>query len=480
MPGPRVRFAPSPTGYLHLGSARSALYNWLWARGQGGRFILRVEDTDRERSTDESLQVTLESLRWLGLDWDEGPGVGGDCGPYMQTERLSIYADFADRLVRSGHGYRCYCTREELAAAREAQKRAGEPAFRYPGTCRERRDEPDRPHVIRLRAPAEGATAWDDRVKGRIEVRHETLQDSVLVRTDGVPLYNFGATVDDITMEISLVARGDDHMINTPIQILLYQAFGVEPPQFAHLPMILGADGQKLSKRHAAVAVLEYRDAGYLADGVINYLARLGWSHGDQEIFTRQELIEKFGWDHVGTTGSRYDAKKFEYVQAEHLRMLPHAETARHALPFVEARGAHCDADDPRLVNAIQFVKLRSTTLADIARDVDYFLREPPEMEDKSRQKHLVPAAASTLRKLAAVLGDVEPFEIEPIEARVTAWMEGEGLTMKDVAQAARVAMTGRTRSPGLFEVMWVLGKATTTARLLAGAVLAEAAGGAG
>ncbi|MBW2509045.1 MAG: glutamate--tRNA ligase, partial [Deltaproteobacteria bacterium] len=360
----RVRFAPSPTGYLHIGGVRTALYSWLWARRHGGTFILRIEDTDRERSTDESIQIVLESMRWLGLDWDEGPEVGGDHGPYVQSERLHIYAQFAERLIENGHAYRCYATKEEIAAAREAHQRSGtKDGFRFESPWRDRSDSPEQAsarHVIRFRAPHSGTTSWIDAVKGRIEIPHSTLQDFILIRPDGMPLYNFGCVVDDLTMGVTLVARGDDHVINTAPQILLYRALGAEVPQFAHMPMVLAPNGEKLSKRHAAVGVLEYRDMGYLPDGVINYLARLGWSYGDQEIFTREELIEKFSWDRVGSTAGRYDAKKFLHVQAEHLRMLPDEELARLVIPFLGALGVEVPPDDPTLLKAIPYVKPRA------------------------------------------------------------------------------------------------------------------------
>ena len=475
----RVRFAPSPTGYLHIGGVRTALYSWLWARRHGGTFILRIEDTDRERSTDESIQVVLDSMRWLGLDWDEGPEVGGNHGPYVQSERLHIYAEFAEKLIESGHAYRCYATKEDIATAREAHQKTGtKQGFRFESPWRERTDPPEDPgarHVIRFRAPHSGTTSWDDAVKGTIEIQHSTLQDFILLRPDGMPLYNFGCVVDDMTMGVTLVARGDDHVINTAPQILLYQALGAEVPQFAHMPMVLAPNGEKLSKRHAAVGVLEYRDMGYLPDGVINYLARLGWSYGDQEIFTRQELIDKFDWARVGSTAGRYDAKKFLHVQAEHLRMLPNDELARRTVPFLAELGIDVAAEDPTLDRAIPYVKPRASTLVELAEAVDYFFRDVV-FEDKGKRKFLVPDNARHLLGLADVVSKVDPFDAETLEGTVKAWMEEDELPMKKVAQPARVAMTGRTRSPGLFEVMEVLGQPKTVERLRAAAELASSA----
>ena len=475
----RVRFAPSPTGYLHIGGVRTALYSWLWARQHGGTFILRIEDTDRERSTEASIQVVLESMRWLGLDWDEGPGVGGNHGPYVQSARLAIYSEYAQKLLQSGQAYRCYATKEEIAAARAVHREGGtKDGFRFQSPWRDRTDAPDDPnarHVIRFRAPQEGTTSWVDEVKGKIVIQNSTQQDFILLRPDGIPLYNFGCVVDDLTMGVTLVARGDDHMINTAPQILLYEALGAPAPTFAHMPMVLAPNGEKLSKRHTAVGVLEYRDMGYLPDAVLNYLARLGWSHGDQEIFTRQELIEKFDWDRVGSTAGRYDAKKFLYVQAEHLRMLSAEEIARWTVPFLAKRGIEVEADDPLLLKTIPYVKPRVETFVGVAEAVDYFFRDV-ELEAKGKRKFLVPGNEQHLLRLADVLETVEPFTKERLDAKVKAWLEDNDLPMKVVAQPARVAMTGRTRSPGLFEVMELLGKETTLARLRAGAKIAATA----
>jgi glutamyl-tRNA synthetase len=475
----RVRFAPSPTGYLHIGGVRTALYSWLWARQHSGTFILRIEDTDRQRSTGESIQIVLDSMRWLGLDWDEGPEAGGSHGPYVQSERLDIYADYAKKLIASEHAYRCYATKEEIAEAREAHRQSGvKDGFRFRSPWRDRTDapaDPDARYVIRFRAPDDGTTSWVDKVKGEIEIQNATQQDFVLLRPDGMPLYNFGCVVDDHTMAVTLVARGDDHVINTAPQILLYEALDASIPEFAHMPMVLAPNGEKLSKRHAAVGVLEYRDMGYLPDAVLNYLARLGWSYGDQEIFTRRELIEKFSWDRVGSTAGRYDGKKFLHVQAEHLRMLPDGEIARRSVPFLAKIGIDVAPDDPVLLKTIPYVKPRAETLADVADAVAYFFTDI-ELEPKAKRKFLVEDNAENLRRLADLIESIEPFDKETLDASVKTWLEDNDLPMKVVAQPARVAMTGRTRSPGLFEVMEVLGKEKTLARLRAGAKIAAAA----
>lgn len=475
----RTRFAPSPTGYLHIGGVRTALYSWLFARRHGGRFVLRIEDTDRERNTPEAVQAIFDGLRWAGLDWDEGPDLGGPYGPYRQTERLALYAAQAEALIEAGHAYRCYATQADKEAARAAFVAAGGKAegfvFESPWRDRapERRDEP---HVIRFRTPKEGATGWRDLVRGNIEIPNREVQDFVLMRSDGVPLYNFACVVDDAQMRISHVVRGEEHIINTAPQILLYRALGAEVPAYAHCPVILAQNGQKLSKRHAAVSVREYQEQGYLPDAMLNYLVRLGWSHGDQEIFTRAELIEKFDFEHVGAGGAKYDLKKLAAVQGEHLRMLEPARIAELSLPFVRARGLAVEADDPRLVPAFATVRLRASTLADAAERVDFYFRDPPVMDEPSAKKFLVKAAAPLLGELAQVVRECEPFDEATLEARVNAWAEARGAAMKDFAQAARVALTGRGAAPGLFEIMAVLGREVSERRLRDGHARAERA----
>lgn len=476
MTGDRVRFAPSPTGYLHIGGVRTALYNWLWARQTKGTFILRIEDTDLERSTNESVQVILDAMKWLDLDWDEGPLVGGPNGPYFQTQRTELYKEFADKMIERGTAYRCYATKEELDAERERQAKSGNPYFKYPGWWRDKGPKDwleGKPYVVRLKAPQRGVTGWVDLVKGRIDVPNEQQQDAVLIRGNGIPLYNFGAAVDDITMGITLVARGDDHVVNTPVQILIYEALGYTPPKFAHLPMINGPDGKKLSKRNAAVSVKEYEQMGFLPDAVLNYLARLGWSHGDQEIFSRSEMIEKFDWSHVGRTAAQYDLKKFQFVQSSHLRALSDAEIAAKTRPYLKD-GASIDSDE-RFAAAIATVKTRAVTLVEAAEMVDFYFRDEVLFDDKAVAKFLVPAAEATLREFHAHLAAQPAFERAALEAATHAWLEQKGLKIKDVAQSARVSLTGKAQSPGLYEVLEVLGRERSLARLAAGADKAAA-----
>ena len=475
----RTRFAPSPTGYLHIGGVRTALYSWLYARQHGGQFVLRIEDTDRERNTPEAVQAIYDGLKWVGLNWDEGPDVGGPYGPYRQSERLAMYAEYAQRMIASGHAYRCYATQEEKEAARAAFVAKGGKAegFVFESPWRDRTDgDPQKPHVIRFKTAKEGSTSWVDLVHGEISIPNIQIQDFVMMRGDGMPLYNFACVVDDYGMKITHVVRGEEHMINTAPQIVMYRALGAEPPRFGHCPVILAQNGQKLSKRHASVSVMEYRDQGYLPDAMLNYLMRLGWSHGDQEIFTRKELIEKFDFEHVGTGGAKYDLKKLAAVQGEHLRMLEPAQIAGLALPFVRARGLDVAADDPRLVPAFASVRLRASTLADAAERVDFYFRSEPVFDEASKKKFLVPAAAPHLVQIAQVIEGSETFTEECLEANVNAYLERSGISMKDCAQALRVALTGRSAAPGLFEIMLVLGKAETIKRLARGYELANQA----
>ncbi len=475
---PRVRFAPSPSGYLHIGGARTALFNWLWARSQGGKFILRVEDTDQDRSSLDSVSAILDALKWLGLDWDEGPEVGGPYGSYFQSERKPLYRESTERLIREGKAYRCYCTKEELDRAREELKaRNPKAAFVYPGTCRDRQDEPDRPYVVRFKAPREGSTDFVDKVFGEVRTPNKAQQDFVLVRTDGYPLYNLAATIDDHEMDISLVARGRDHIGNTPQQLLLYQAFGWQPPEFAHLPMMLSPKGEKLSKRHASVAVQDYRDRGYSAMGVLNYLVRFGWSSGDQEIFSRDELTRLFGWDHVNKSDGKFDEKKFADVAFEHLKrpeLTSLSDYVRWVTPFLAKRGI-TDPPQELLLQAIPGIRERARTLVDAAHDLDFYFREPPEIEEKARQKFLTADAAAHLTALTPVFAACADWKADVLEGALRQWLEQTGRQLKEVAQAARVALTGRAASPPLFDVMVVLGRERSLARLARGAELARA-----
>jgi glutamyl-tRNA synthetase len=459
----RVRFAPSPTGYLHIGGARTALFNWLYARRHGGTFVLRVEDTDQERSTKAAEEAIFDGLRWLGLDWDEGPGKGGAHGPYFQMERLDVYEAHAERLVAEGKAYACYCTREELEEGRkraEAEKRQ----YRYPGTCRDKPYDRSRRHVIRFRVPETGWTSWDDLVKGHISTPHDTLQDEVILRSDRVPLYNFGAVVDDVTMEINLVARGDDHVNNTARQILMYQALGYPVPTFAHLPMILGADKTRLSKRHGATSVTAYREMGYLPQAVVNYLVRLGWSHGDQEIFTLDELVRYFDFKDVGATAGVFNPDKMAWVNHEWLKKLPAEELARLALPHFRAAGLPAE-DDAKLRHVCEVARERARTFGEYVQQFRYFYA-PPQLDPKAKAKFLVPDARPILEEIRGGIAALPALETGPLEALFHAAAEKRGLGLGKIAQPVRVALTGGTASPGMYDVVQILGREETLRRL--------------
>jgi glutamyl-tRNA synthetase len=475
---PRLRFAPSPTGYLHIGGVRTALFNWLWARKTKGSFVLRIEDTDQERSTEESRQIILDSLEWLGIDWDEGPGVGGPHGPYTQMERLPLYKEMSERLVREGKAYRCYCSKQELDAQREALKKKDPKAqFRYPATCRDRKDEPSLPFVVRFKVPAAGAVTYVDKVFGEVTTPNASQQDFVLLRSDRVPLYNFGAVVDDVTMGITLVARGRDHMVNTPPQILIYEALAARVPEFAHLPMMLAPSGDKLSKRHGAVSVGDYRDQGYAPGAVLNYLVRFGWASGDQEVFSVAELIEKFDWADCGRGDGKFDAKKFLAIDFEHLKspaLVPDAEYGRCVAPFVAKRGIE-RFDDAAFLRALPSIRDRAHTFVEAADLLDFFLRDEPVVDEKAAAKALTVPAAGHLRAMIAMLEACPSWDEASLDAAIKAWVERDGLSFKDVAQPARVALTGRAASPSLHQVLAALGKGASLARLSKAASRASA-----
>ena len=466
---PRVRFAPSPTGYLHIGGVRTALFNWLWARKNGGAFILRIEDTDQERSTQENKKVILDAMQWLGLDYDEGP--------FEQMQRLDIYREHVDKMVASGAAYRCYATKEELDAARDALKAQNPKAkFFYPGWWRDKGPDDwpsDKPYVIRLKTPHDGLTTYEDLVFGEQKIANNTMQDVVIVRNDGVPLYNLGCVVDDITMNITLVARGRDHMINTPIQVLIYKALGADVPQFAHLPLMLGKKREKLSKRHGAVSVAEYRKAGVPPMGLLNYLARFGWSYGDEEIFSRQELIEKFSWDRCGRADGKFDAQKLTAVAFEHLKREDLTSTAAYKdnlMPWLNER--YSDVDETQLDAVLPQIRPRARTYREAADSVDWLFGEL-SYDEKAKNKFLLSDRHKTLPPLRALIADQEAFDAAAIETTVKAWAEREDIKLGAIAQPARVALTGKTVSPGIFEVMELLGKDTTIARLDAAIALA-------
>ena len=473
MSAPRLRFAPSPTGYLHIGGARTALFNWLEARRSGGSFLLRIEDTDRERSTEASVQAIFDGLKWLGLDWDEGPPAvldsgkaigGGPHAPYFQTQRLATYERHADALIARGRAFRCVCTKAELDVLR-AQAQSEKRGFQYPGTCRDRGVAKGTPGaVVRFKMPREGATTFHDLVKGDITTQHTELQDEVILRADGVPLYNFGAVVDDVEMGITVVARGDDHVVNTPRQILMYQALEYPVPVFAHLPMILGADKSRLSKRHGAVSVLQYRDDGYLPHAVVNYLARLGWSHGDQEIFGLQDLVGKFSLEDVGDTAGVFNPEKLLWLNQQWIKATPLPELARLLLPFLEKRGV--TVDPARLAVVLAPLHERAKTLVEMADQALMFVRRGVIFDEPSAAKHLTPESKPLLVEARALVEAKLSEGAHAMEAAFRDLAAQKGLGLGKLAQPLRVAVTGSTVSPPLFDVLVVLGREESLARL--------------
>jgi glutamyl-tRNA synthetase len=457
----KVRFAPSPTGFLHIGGVRTALFNWLFARHHGGRFVLRIEDTDHERSTEESITEILESMRWLGLDWDEGP--------YRQTERQEIYSAKVDQLLREGKAYRCYCTQEELDQKRvEAQKKGLKP--KYDGTCRERTDQPEgAPSVVRFKAPLEGSIVVEDLLRGKVVFDIAELDDLILQRTDGSPTYNFVVVVDDADMGITHVVRGDDHLSNTPRQCLLYDALGFPRPRFAHISMILGQDKARLSKRHGATSALVYRDMGYLPSAMINYLARLGWSHGDQEIFSREEMIQHFSFDSVHTSAAVFDPDKLSWLNEHYIKTTPPEELARHLEPFLISSGILEEGHGQNyaeIAKVIPCLNQRAKTLVEMAEKSAFYFKKEVEFDEKARDKFLTTETRPLLQKAIAGLSLLEKFSAEEIEALFNKVVEEEGVKLGKLAQPVRVALTGTTVSPGIYDVILLLGKEETLKRL--------------
>jgi glutamyl-tRNA synthetase len=464
----RTRFPPSPTGHLHIGSARTALFNWLFARHHGGVFVLRFEDTDRERSTQASVDEYLEGFRWLGLDWDDGP--------FFQSQRYPLYAEYARRLLESGKAYRCWCTTAELDARREAAMKAGRrPA--YDRSCRDLIAPPAgrTSYTVRFRTPVDGETVIDDLVKGPIVFQNAELDDFIILRSDGSPVYNFCVVVDDVDMRISHILRGDDHVANTPRQILIYQALGAPLPGFAHLPLILGADKTRLSKRHGASSVFEYREQGYLPDALLNFLARLGWSHGDQEIFTRSELIEHFSLDHVGTAAAVFNQEKLLWLNFQYLKATPATELAERVCPFLQQKGLPVPADRAWLARAVETLRERARTLGELADLLRFYVSDEIEPAAKAAAAHLRAEIAPALADLTSRLETVARWDPATIEAAFQDTLHATGLQLGKLAQPVRVAVTGGTASPGIFEVLDVLGRERTIARLRAALVRLDA-----
>jgi glutamyl-tRNA synthetase len=453
----RLRFAPSPTGYLHVGGARTALFNWLLARRVGGTFILRIEDTDVARSTQESVDAILEGMSWLGLDWDEGP--------FYQSDNFPLYRRYAEQLLAEGKAYRCYCTAEELEEKREKAMAAGLKP-KYDGTCRDLAPQDDqRPHVIRFRAPQVGVTAFNDLIKGSISFSNEEMDDLIIVRTDGTPTYNFVVVVDDAAMKITTVIRGDDHINNTPRQILLYEALGFPVPRFAHVPMILGADKTRLSKRHGATSVIAYRDMGYLPEAMVNYLVRLGWSHGDDEIFTSDELVSLFSIENVGRSASVFNPEKLLWLNAHYIKT---GDPERLA-GILQQQLALLDVDTatgPSLPAVVKTLQERARTMVEMAEGAQFYFKAVQEYDEKGLAKLREEGVPLLLEELSALLSKVEPFSYQQLEEAVKGFCTDRGMKLGQVGPVIRVALCGTTAAPGVHEVMEVLGKERTLERL--------------
>lgn len=461
----RVRFAPSPTGTLHIGGARTALFNWLFARRQQGKFILRLEDTDLERSTENSAVGIVDSLKWLGLDWDEGPDTGGPFGPYRQSERLPVYKQYLQQLLDSGQAYYCFCSAEELSLQREkAQERKEN--YAYEGTCRdlpaeeiEARLSQGMKPVIRFCAPAEGNTVVQDLVRGEVVFANELLDDFIIAKSDGWPTYNFAVVADDYTMQISHVIRAEEHLPNTPKQLSLYRALGVNPPQFAHVSMILAPDRSKLSKRHGATSVQEFRDQGYLPEALINYLALLGWSPGDDlDLMSVSEMIERFSLDHVSKSAAIYDIEKLTWMNGHYLAKTDTGAILHMLEPALQAAGWPSAGDPVYLSGIIELVRSRVKTVPEIVPAIEYFFCDPVNYDEKGIEKYFRKDGAIDKLQMVISLLETSPFQPEPIETAIRLKAEEKGLKAADLIHPTRLALTGRTNTPGLFEVMALLG----------------------
>lgn len=459
----RTRFAPSPTGYLHIGGVRTALFSWLYARKHGGQFILRIEDTDLERSTPESVDAILQGMSWLELDYDEGP--------FYQTHRFDRYKEIIEQWLAEGKAYYCYATPEELEQMRNEQMARKEKP-RYDGRYRDFTGTPPagvKP-VVRFKNPQTGSVVVQDMIRGDVEFQNSELDDLIIMRSDGSPTYNFTVVVDDWEMQITHVIRGDDHLNNTPRQINMLMALGAQVPKYAHLPMVLGEDGERLSKRHGAVNVLQYKEAGYLPDGLLNYLARLGWSHGDQEIFSRDELIAYFDLDKINRAPAKFDATKCLWTNQQHIQMQGGLQLARHVLPHLAAVGIDTEGG-PEMAAVCELLRERSRTVAELALQAHYFYQDPVEFEAEARAKHwqndtVVPVLTAIRDGLAALEGGAQGWSSEAIHEVMQAAGKAVGVKMGQVGMPLRLALTGSAQSPSIDMVAMLLGQQTVLRRL--------------
>jgi len=456
----RTRFPPSPTGYLHIGSARTALFNYLFARQHGGEFVLRVEDTDRERSTDEAVEVIMDSMEWMGLDYDEGP--------FFQTQRFDRYREVVNQLLEEGKAYKCYCTPEEVTAMRElAMEKKEKP--RYNGYWRDRTDTPPEgiDPVIRFKNPTSGAVVIDDAVKGPISVENSELDDLVIMRSDGTPTYNLCVVVDDMDMDITHVIRGDDHVNNTPRQINIFNALGAKLPVFAHLPMILGEDGKRMSKRHGAVSVMQYAEDGYMRDALMNHLVRLGWSHGDQEIFSMDEMTKLFGLDHVNKSGAVFDVKKLDWLNQQYMQSAS-AELLAEGLSEHLSQAGIATAGGPDIATVADLLRDRAKTFVEMSEGAKPFYQAPSEYDEKAAKKQFSNEAGERLQKVHDNLAALEEFTPGAIDESLKATVAELDVGFGKIGLPLRVAVTGTTASPALDQTLSVIGKEAVLARLVA------------
>ncbi|MBI4795316.1 MAG: glutamate--tRNA ligase, partial [Deltaproteobacteria bacterium] len=452
----RTRFSPSPTGSLHLGGTRTALFNWLFARHHGGVFILRIEDTDRERSEERFVREIEESMRWLGLDWDEGP--------YFQSERLPIYQEYIQRLLDQGLAYYCDCDPADLEVRRkEALARGDKP--KYDGRCRDRGLKPGPHTAVRFKTAQTGTTNWHDRGKGPIAFDNRELDDLVIQRADGIPTYNFAVVVDDITMGVTHVIRGEDHIPNTPRQILIYQALGAALPEFAHMTVTLAPGGGKLSKRRGALPILSYREQGFLPQALVNYMVRLGWAHGDQEIFSREELIQYFSLEHMSKSPGVYDEEKLLWLNSYYIKETPLPELARLLLPFLERLGLTAP-DLDYVARVAGTLNTRCKTLVEMADAARFYFQDPRPYEEKGARKFLTPETAPNLEEIKKRLETMADFSETALNQLFQDLTTETGLKMLQLAQPVRLALTGKTVSPGLFDIISILGKPEVLKRL--------------
>lgn len=473
----RVRFAPSPTGYLHIGGARTALFNWLFARKMGGKLILRIEDTDTERLKEDSVSQILTSLKWLGLNWDEGPEAGGECGPYYQSERRELYSKYAQQLLDEGKAYYCFCTPADLEAEREKQRAAKQP-FRYARTCRDldpevakARAAAGEPYSVRIKIPTEGSITVHDLIHGDVTFNMDQFDDFVIVKSNGMPTYNFAVVVDDHLMGMTHVLRAEEHLSNTPKQLLIYEALGFEPPKFGHMPMILAPDRSKLSKRHGATSVEEFRAQGYLPEAIINYLTLLGWGPGDErEIFTLEETVKLFELEQMSKKAAVYDTKKLTWMNGQYLSELPLEKILPEAEIFFIKDGLVTKEwlaeNKEYFAKLVDTVRVRVKTLQEVADASAYFFKDVEAYDEKGVAKHFKPEAAELLEKCIAALEADEVFDLTSTEAIYNKIAADNGLALGKVIHPTRLALTGRTVSPGMFDVMVLLGKEKTLARM--------------